>query len=59
MDYGMLHRGIDAKTLDSEEDRGPEVSQMRIEDQEDQVWFYVILSKCLVLRSFVVLEGPA
>ena len=25
------------KTLDLEEDRGPEVSQMRIEDQEDQV----------------------
>ena len=50
-DYGTLHRGIDAKTLDSEEDRGSEVLQMKIEDrrpsfQEDQVSFYVILSKC-------------
>ena len=32
-DYGTLHRGIDAKTLDSEEDRGSEVLQMKIEDQ--------------------------
>ena len=57
MDYGTLHRGIDAKktldseedrglgrrpwtqkkTVDSEEDHGSEVSQMKIEDQEDQV----------------------
>ena len=37
MDYGTHHRGIDAqKTVDSEEDRGSEVSQMKIEDQEDQ-----------------------
>ena len=36
-DYGTLHRGIDAqKTVDSEEDRGSKVSQMKIEDQEDQ-----------------------
>ena len=60
----MLHRGIDAqKTVDSEEDHGSEVSQMKIEDQEDQSLkfdFYVIPSKCfLVLRSFFVPEGPA
>ena len=33
----------------SEEDRGPEVSQMKIEDQEDQSFkfdFHVIPSKC-------------
>ena len=33
MDYGTFHRGIDAKTLDLEEDRGSEVTDF----QEDQV----------------------
>ena len=42
MDYGTLHRGIDAKkTLDSEEDRGlrrrPWIRSVTDEDQEDQV----------------------
>ena len=42
---GCSHRGIDAqKTVDSEEDRGSEVSQMKIEDQE--VWFLCNSSKC-------------
>ena len=64
MDYGTHRRGIDAqKTVDSEEDRGSEVSQMKIEDQEDQSLkfdFYVIPNKCFfVLRSFFILEGPA
>ena len=32
-DYGTLHRGIDAKTLDLEGDHGSKVLQMKIEDQ--------------------------
>ena len=53
------------RRLNSEEGRGSQVSQMKIEDQEDQrprrpkFDFSVILSRCLVLRSFLVLEGPA
>ena len=33
----MLRPWTQKKTMDSEEDRGSEVSQMKIEDQEDQV----------------------
>ena len=48
MDYGTHHRGIDAqkKTMDSEEDRGPKVLQMKIEDQSFKFDFHVISSKC-------------
>ena len=69
-DYGTLHREIDAKmtvkkTVNSEEDR--ELGRRPwIQSVTDEDWrprpkfdFSVILSKCLVLRSFLVLEGPA